>query len=206
MTDSTPPPEVPKRLDGKIYWDPQRLVRPSSSKASPKAPERRQNPTGHDAPVEDPSPPVAGNDKDTLVSASTAQSRTRPPARRPSLRRTKRISARKFIAPVRQRSPKIALSVKERTPTRRGDTSPYVPVDASSEPRATSRYVVGAPTKTMNTGPPKAYPFRTGTTYPYISKEKPPVDEVRVTGHGHHDLELNTLTAGKGRRKRKRRR
>jgi len=202
MTDSISPPQVPKRLDGKIYWDPQRLVRPSSSKASPKAPERRQHPTTHDSPVEGPSQPVARNDKDTLiasVSASTAQSRTRPPARRPSLRRTKRISARKFTAPVRQRSPKIALSVKERTPTDRSDTSPYVPVDASSEPRATSRYVASAPAKTMNTGPPKAYPSRPGTTYPYISKEKPPVDRVRVTGQGHHDSELKTLT-GKRRR------
>lgn len=207
MTDSIPP-QVPNRLDGKIYWDPQRLVRPSSSKASPKAPERRQHPTTHDAPVEGPSQLVAGSDKDTLiasVSTSTAQSRTRPPARRPSLRRTKRISARKFTAPVRQRSPKTALAVKERTPTEHSDTSPYVPVDASSEPRATSHYVASVPAKTMNTGPPKAYPSHPGATYPYISKEKSPVDKVRVTGQGHHASELKILI-GKGRRQRKRRR
>ena len=205
MTDSIPPPQVPKWPDGKISWDPQRLVRPSSSKASPQAPERRQHPTTHDVLVEGPPQPVAENDKDSLiasVSASTAQSRTRPPARRPSLRRTKRISARKFTAPVRQRSPKIALAVRERTPAEHSDASPCVPVDASSEPRATSRYVAGVP---VNTEPPKAYPSRPGTTYPYISKEKSPVNKVRVTGQGHHDSELKTLI-GNGRRQRKRRR
>ena len=187
MTDSIPPPRVPKRRDEEILWDPQRLVRPSSSSPSPKAPERRQHPTTHDAPVEDPSQPVVGNDKDTLmasVSARRAQSRTRPPARRPSLRRTKRISARTFSAPVRPRSSKITLSVKERTPTGHNDTFPWIPVDASSDPPPTSRYVISAPAKMMNTGPPKAYPYSPGTTYPHTSKEKPPVDKVRVDPSG----------------------
>lgn len=182
MTDSISP-QVPKRLDEKIDWDPQCLVRPSSSKGSPRATERGQHTTTHDVLVEGPSKPVAGNDKDTL--ASRAQTRTRPRARRPSLRRTKRISARTFTAPVRPRSSKIALSVKERTPTERGDTSPWIPVDASSEPRLTSRYVASAPAKTANTGFLKEYPSRLGTTYPYISKGQLPVDKVRVTDEGH---------------------
>lgn len=211
MSDSISPPRVPKRSDEKILWDPQRLVRPSSSKPSPKAPERGQRPTTHDAPVEGPSQPVAGNDKDTLVaavSARRAQSRPRPPARRPSLRRTKRISARTFSAPVRPRSSKIALSVKERTSTERNDTPPRIPVGASSEPRPTSRYVISSPAKTMNTGPPKAYPSRPGTTYPYTGKEEPPVDKVRVTGRdtGRNLRDELKILTGKGRRQRKRRR
>ena len=187
MTDSISPHQVPKRLNEEIRWDPQRFVRTSGSELPPKALEREQHPTTHNATVEGPSL-VAGNDKGTSmtsVSASRAQSRTRPPMRRPSLRRTKRISARTFTAPVRPRSSRITLSAKDRTPTERRDASLRFPVDALSEPRTTSRYVASAPAKTMNTGPQKAYTPRTGTTYPYTSKEKPPVDKVRVTGQGH---------------------
>jgi hypothetical protein len=187
MTDSISLPQVPKQLYEKIYSDPQRIVRSSNSTPSSRAPKRGQHPTTHDALVEGPSL-VAGNDKAALmasVSASRAQSRTRPPVRRPSLRRTKRISARTFTAPVRPRSSKITLSVKERTHTERSDTSSQLPVDALSEPRTTSHYVASAPAKTMNTGPPKAHTPRPGTTYPYTSKGKPPIDKVRVTGQGH---------------------
>lgn len=201
--DSISPSQVQKHLDEKIYWDPQRIVRTPGSKPSPRAPERGQHPTTHDTPVEGLSL-VAGNDKDTLmtsVSASRAQSRTRPPVRRPSLRRTKRISARTFTAPVRPRSSKITLSVKERTHTERSDTSSQFPVDVLSEPRTTSHYVASAPAMTMSTGSPNAYASRPGTTYPYTSKEQPPIGKVRVTGQGRrknlrHKLKTSAGTGG----------
>jgi hypothetical protein len=193
MADSIPPPQTSKRLDEKIHWDPQRFVRvlPSGSKPSPIVTERGQHPATHDASAGNPSQPITRNDKDSLaasVSPSRAQSWIRPPARRPSLRRTKRVAARAvtFTPPVPPRSSKIALSTNARKSIQRGATSRWNPSNASSKSHPTLRYVAGTPAKTLNTGPPRVYPFRPARdTYPIMSEERPPVGDVRVFGQGH---------------------
>jgi|SRR6266850_34826 len=186
MADLIPPPRTSKKLDEKIHWDPQRLVLSSSPKPSPIATEQGQHSMRHDA-LGDPSQPSPGNDKDTLTasvsSSSRAQSCTRPLARRPSLRRSKRIAPRTFPQPVRPRSSKILLSAKEGPPKKSNATSLWTPLNASPEPQHTSRFVAsGHPAKTLNTGPPRTYPFRPGGSYPKTNEVRRPVYEVRVTG------------------------
>lgn len=163
MADLIPPPRTSKKLNEKFHWDPQRLVFSSSPKSSPIGTEQGQHPTGHYA-MGGPSQPGPGNDKDSLTtsvsSSSRAQSWTRPLARRPSLRRSKRIAPRTFPPPIRPRSSKILPSTKEGPPKERSATS----------------------LKTLNTGPPRTYPFRPGGSYPKTNEVRRPVNAVRVTG------------------------
>jgi hypothetical protein len=132
--------------------------------------------------LEGPSQPAPGNDKDSLTasvpSSSRAQSRTRPLARRPSLRRSKRIAPRTFPPPVRPRSSKILLSAKEGPPKECGAIPP--PLNASPEPQHTSRFVASGhrATKALNAGPPRTYSSRPGGSCPKIDEVRQPVDEV----------------------------
>jgi hypothetical protein len=187
MVDSIPPPL--KKPSGKVHWHPQRLVLPSGSKPSSIAAEQGQHPTMHGALVDGPSQSVAEDDKDhlstsvstSISSSGRAQSWTRPPARRPSLRRTKRIATRTFPAPMRSRSSKISLSAKERPPKERSNTSLWAPLNASSELQPMSHLVTGAhPAKALDTGPPRTYTSCPGGGNPKTSKVRP-ANEVRVT-------------------------
>jgi hypothetical protein len=191
MVDSISPPPTLKKPNGKFHWDEQHLVLPSGSKLFPIATEQGQHPTMHDALVGGPSQSVAGDNKDHLTASasasvspsSRAQSWTRPPARRPSLRRTKHIATRTFPPPIRPRSSKISLSAKQRPPKEHSDASLWIPLNASSEPRPMSRFVTSThPARTLDTGPPRTYASRPGGGNSRTSKVRQPADEVRVTG------------------------
>lgn len=191
MIDSISSSQSFKWLDGKIYWDPQRLVLPSSSKSPSTAAERGQHPINPNSltGVGGSSQHVTGNDKDHPAAsshASWAQSGTRPLARRPSLRRAKRIPARNFPQSVRPRLLMTSPLTQGGMPIRHNATSLGVPSNAALEPRPTLRNadgIVSAPgTKTFNTGHSMAYPFRTGDAHPNAGEKTRPVDEVRMTG------------------------
>ncbi|KAI0287661.1 hypothetical protein BC826DRAFT_741690 [Russula brevipes] len=140
MTDQVPPKRHSKWLDGKFSWDPQRLVRPSSSKASPIATARGKQPTtmGEGGSSSESQPATGNDDTEGHRAASDfpheARSGTRLPARRPALRRSKRIPPRTFPRPLRPRAPRIPLPAKERPSSKHIASSLRGPNNTSSQP------------------------------------------------------------------------
>lgn len=195
--DSLLPPQNPAQLGGKVSWNPQRFVLPSGSRSLPSTTGRDKFPIIQDSLAWGgrSSPPVAERDNDHHPGVSSsppeAQSMTRVPARRPSLRRTKHLPARTFLPQVQQGTSHLSLSVKEQGPIKRGATFPKAPSLASLELGSTARNADGpAPYPQVDgasdaagftiydTSPPNAYTSYNEGAYPNTGGESRLADRV----------------------------